>query len=322
MEQTQKLTAYKVYLHKFRTNDVMEIGNKEGQANLQKYLDEFLESIKTPKKSSVHNRALKLEQNYGVKKLGEDWMLKSTWLLAGQFGKQGLLENLDDERKIEIKTSDIHFMKHYVFFFINESEAKDYCYFIFHRYSTGGCKTVFFRLFRNFLNENYDLNIKESAVTNLDFIIEENLSIPEIKLIRHTSKVYRSSDQSENLEKINLKTNSKEYETIFYLNKPTMIDKAKSIFKMKKNGAKIKELKEIVELKNVTDFDDDYIDYKVRISVFGKKKWVSIDEIENLFFEYDITELVKYKNEYPTHESVRVVAIQYFDKIKEDGQNK
>jgi len=321
MQQTQKITAYKVQVYQFRKSEVLKIGKEEGMIDIAKILDEFLSSVKTTIKLDSISRAIRLKEDYAVQSV-KDYTRRSGWFYAGQYGKKGLIENLDDDSIKELKPSDVHFMQHFVFFYINENSPSDECYFLFHRYSTGGAKTVFFDAFRKYIRETYQLNIKESTITDVEMIVKENGSIPEMKLIRHTTKVVRSSDQSENVSGHKIKSNSVEYETKLYLTNPNIKDKAKAILGLKDSKQKIDKIHEIVELKRISQSEDEeeYFDYKIRVELFGKKRWVHIDEIEKLYFEYDVTTQLEYEDEYPKYTSLAKVANEYFERLTSKGE--
>jgi len=319
MQQTQKITAYKVQFYPFRKSDLLQIGKEEGMFDFTTALNGFLTLAVSTIKVDTISRAIRIKEKHPTK-LIQNYTRYNGWFYAGQYGKKGLIENLEDESIKELKISDVHFMQHFVFFYIDESKPTNECYFIFHRYSTGGAKTIFFEAFRRYLIEKYQINVKESAITDTEMIIKENCSVPEMKLIRHTSRVIRSSDQSENVSTTKTKNTDKEYEVLLFLKNPLQQKMAKGLFGIKNSEDKISKIRDIIELKNVkqNDEDNEFLDYEIRVELFGKKRWVNIDEIEKLYFEYDVTALLEYEDDYPKYNSLEKIVDDYFKIISGD----
>lgn len=306
----QTLTAYKYKIINKENSQPMIAGNGElGTINVEKLLLDFSIYMSRIQVSTSSSRALSLELHKSESSAIYDNRVHFG-ATSGRFGQKTVAVNIHDEtQKTELgmENAICHFYN--VFFYIENNKSENIC--MFHRYGRGGCKTIFFELFRKFLKEK-NLSIElEALVSPEQKSALENGQKNKIRLVKNTVKIPQKTDVVDNLKEKVPKYNNTEMELVINLKNTNYTSKMAQVNDV------IFQRKTVHEVFSIPE-NFEYDQTKVELKVGRRKQTIDLNSIGAILCEHDITDFVEFDEENePLKESVSLEADKYYALQKE-----
>lgn len=278
------IVAYKCRICEKRKNlDLLELEeDSEISISLDTIITDFVRSIQDTQLGKYSQRTIRLAEPLKVERVGQ-YTKYSIYTKAGKIGIDFDVCNCNTHANTYYSGSENSAMfPHQTFCFINNTTNENI--FIFYRYGSSGCKTIFQDCFNQFL-------ATKKLVARFDIMCSSTLFqndacyVPQkIKLI--TNYQPTSSDIADNIQP---KRKQKEKEVIVFFNSPNSSN-LKTLFE-KNHQPSLEEVKAVTIKDNLGDnFDEARVTLK-----YGKyTKSIKLTTMAYAIAEYDITKKVEY----------------------------